>query len=189
VNFYAGQSNIATNNGVFTFNNGNSTGASYKEIVRFNESGNVGIGTTAPGYKLEVSGAIYASGDITALSDKRYKDYIKPINGALETVSRLQGCSYTRKDYEKIEEEKGTRHIGLIAQDVEEILPEVVTYDKTNDKYGINYGSMAGVFVEAIKELKAKVDSLEAIVEKQEKTIAILEKKGSIIEQLLSKSL
>ena len=141
-------------------------------------SGNVGIGTTSPGYKLEVSGAIYASGDITALSDKRFKEDLQPITNACETVSKLQGFSYTRKDYEKIEEEKGTKHIGLIAQDVQQVLPEVVTYDKVNDKYGINYGSMAGVFVEAIKELNAKVANLESIVEKQ----------SQIIEKLLNNS-
>ena len=161
-------------------NPGSAYGKSYVDIqgggLRVT-SGNVGIGTTTPGYKLEVSGAIYASGDITALSDKRFKDDLQPITNACDTVSKLQGFSYIRKDYEKMEEEKGTRHIGLIAQDVQEVLPEVVSYDKTNDKYGINYGSMTGVFVEAIKELKTKVDSLEAIVEKQ----------NMIIQQLLGK--
>jgi hypothetical protein len=149
-------------------------------------SGNVGIGTTTPGYKLEVSGAIYASGDITALSDRRYKDGILPITNALETVSRLQGCSYIRKDYKKIEEEKGTRHIGLIAQDVEAILPEVVTYDKVNDKYGINYGSMAGIFVEAIKELDNKYNSLINIIQEQQHEI---QKLKNTIDQLTNTSM
>ena len=158
-------------------------GANYDSVstttrMTIDSSGNVGIATASPGYKLEVSGAIYASGDISALSDKRFKDNITPISNSLETINNLQGYSYTRNDYDTIDEEKGKRHIGLIAQDVEAVLPEVVTYDKLNDKYGVNYGNMAALFVEAIKDLKTKVESLETVIGKQD----------AIIQQLLAKT-
>ena len=137
-------------------------------------NGNVGIGTSTPGYKLEVSGAIYASGDITALSDRRYKQDIKPLEGCLDKITRLSGFSYTRKDYKE-----GERQIGLIAQEVQELIPEAVSYDKENDRYGLNYGCLVAPLIEAIKELR--VEHSNAIKQLNEK----LEAQDKIIQTLL----
>lgn len=136
-------------------------------------NGNVGIGTTNPSFTLDVMGNIYASGAITAFSDKRMKDNVLPIVNALETIEQLNGISYTRKDYERLAEPKGTRHVGMLAQDVKRILPESVTYDAFNDKYGINYGSIVAVLVEGVKELRA--DYLSRIYE-LERQVAKLSK-------------
>jgi hypothetical protein len=51
--------------------------------------------------------------------------------------------------------------MGVIAQEIIKVAPEVVTYDKENDQYGVSYGNLSGVFIEAIKELKTKVEELE----------------------------
>jgi hypothetical protein len=120
----------------------------------------LGGSTTAPGYKAYtngshyVAGALYATGDITAYSDERIKKDIFTIPDALAKVEALRGVMYVRKDNEKA----GT---GVIAQEVEKILPEVVVEDHEGMK-GVAYGNMVGLLIEAIKELNAKVDSLQA---------------------------
>jgi hypothetical protein len=107
----------------------------------------VGIGTTTPGYDLDVAGDIYSTGNITAYSDKRAKENIEKIENALDKVCTLGGYTYTMK---------GQKYTGLIAQEVLEVLPEAVTgSEETN--YALAYGNMMGLIVEAIKELKQKI--------------------------------
>jgi hypothetical protein len=108
-----------------------------------------------------VDGGIYATGNITAYSDARKKTNIVTVDNALEKVSNLRGVYYNRTDSydEKIDTKK--RQIGVIAQEVDLVLPEVVTYAKDVDEYGVQYGNMAGLFIEAIKEMKIKMESME----------------------------
>jgi hypothetical protein len=94
------------------------------------------------------------SGDVTAYSDRRLKKNIKTIENALEKTIKLEGVTF-----EKIETQD--RGLGLIAQDVKEILPEVVSEDE--DGYlSVSYGNIVGLLVEAVKELTAKVEKLES---------------------------
>ena len=118
-------------------------------------AGNVGIGKYQPGYKLDVTGTIRATSDIIAFSDKRVKENIFTINNALDKVTKLRGVSYKRSDLKD-----NKTKIGVIAQEVLNVLPEVVAKD---DKglYSVAYGNLAGVFIEAIKELKLEVDILK----------------------------
>ena len=129
-------------------------------------TGNVGIGTT-PSYALHVQGAIYASGNITALSDQRYKQNIVRLDRSLDTISSLSGYSYTRTDYQP-----GIRQIGLLAQEVNKVLPEAVSYDTINDIYSLNYGCLIAPVIEAVKEINEKVNSrigeLEAKINAQQ---------------------
>lgn len=131
------------------------------ETFRINSAGNVGINTTNPGFRLDVNGAIYASGDITALSDKRYKTDIDPINkdSALAMIQSLQGYYYKRVD--DVDGSPDKRYIGLLAQDVNEVLPEVVCYNSNNDRYSLNYGSMVALLIEGMKSLIDKNKQLE----------------------------
>jgi hypothetical protein len=132
--------------------------SSYPDLI-INSAGNVGIGTTAPSYKLDVSGTIRATADVIAYSDARVKENIKTIDNALEKTTKLRGVSYIRNDIE----DKSTK-IGVIAQEVLEVLPEVVSKDDEG-KYSVSYGNIVGVLIEAIKELKADNDSLKARIE------------------------
>jgi hypothetical protein len=117
------------------------------QLVVDTPTGNVGIGTTTPGYDLDVAGDIYSTGNITAYSDKRAKENIEKIENALDKVCTLGGYTYTMK---------GQKYTGLIAQEVLEVLPEAVTgSEETN--YALAYGNMMGLIVEAIKELKQKI--------------------------------
>jgi hypothetical protein len=120
-----------------------------------NSSGYVGIQDQSPSYQLDVDGTIRATGDVIAYSDARVKDNVKTIDHALEKTTKLRGVSYTRNDIE----DKSTK-IGVIAQEVLEVLPEVVSKDDEG-KYSVSYGNIVGVLIEAIKELEARVKELE----------------------------
>lgn len=121
----------------------------------------VGIGTTNPGYKLEVSGAIYASGNVTAYSDRRAKSNIEKIQNPLDKIDKISGYTYTMKVKDKDDDpEKEKRFTGLIAQEVLEILPEAVMGSEDNH-YSLAYGNMVGLLVEAIKELSSELKTLK----------------------------
>jgi hypothetical protein len=117
---------------------------------------NIGIKKDAnSSYSLDVSGAIRASGDITAFSDARVKENINPIVNALEKIRELRGVTYTGIG-------STVKKIGVIAQEIEKILPEVVATDDTPDHYkSVAYGNITALLIEGIKELAAKVDALE----------------------------
>lgn len=113
---------------------------------------NVGIGTTIPNYKLHVQGKVFASDSITAYSDARVKTDVSTITNALHKVSQLRGVEYTRVD-------TGEKQIGVIAQEVQQVLPYAVT--EANNGLSVAYGNMVGVLIEAIKELTERVKVLE----------------------------
>ncbi len=117
-------------------------------------------------FNIDSSGNVTANGNVTAFSDIRIKDDIKTIDNALEKVSKLRGVEYTRK-------ETKAREIGVIAQEVKEILPELVTIqnlksdinpDALEDMHTMKYGNTVGLLIEAIKELKDRNEKLELIV-------------------------
>lgn len=100
------------------------------------------------------------AGEITVNSDERIKKNIEQIDGALEKVQAIRGVTFERTDGEC----GGGRHVGVIAQEVEKVLPEVV---KENEETGIKsvaYGNMVGLLIEAIKEQQTQIDDLKAEV-------------------------
>ena len=127
------------------------------------------IGSTAYRFKNLYVRAIAASGNITAFttsgaSDRRLKENIKPLQGALDTVLNLQGVSFDWKN-----RELGSS-IGFIAQDFEKHIPELVhesndVSEEFKDTKTIDYASTVAVLTEAIKELSAKVNELERKLE------------------------
>lgn len=131
------------------------------ERLRIDSAGNVGIGTTSPSEVLEVSGNILASGDITAFSDGRLKENVVSIDNALNKVTNLRGVYYNRVGEED-------QKIGVIAQEVEKILPEVVS-EHDNGIKSVSYGNMVGILIEAIKEQQNKIDDLVARIDELEK--------------------
>ena len=112
---------------------------SNKDISGFRNIANTGTITTG--------GAITASGDITAFSDERLKSDIETIDNALDKVMNMRGVSFTKQ---------AERKIGVIAQEGEKVLPEVVS---DGEYKSVAYGNMVGVLIEAIKELKSQLDN------------------------------
>lgn len=90
---------------------------------------------------------IISSGDITAFSDIRLKTDIEKIENALDKVCQLSGYTYNMND---------KRRTGVIAQEVEKVLPEVVQ-DREDGYKTVAYGNMIGLLIEAIKELKEEI--------------------------------
>jgi hypothetical protein len=104
--------------------------------------------------------SLYATGEITAFSDARVKTNIELIPNALEKVEAIRGVTYTRTDAPH----EGVRQAGVIAQEVELVLPEVV---KTNEEgmKSVAYGNLTALLIEAVKELSAQNKALLARLE------------------------
>ena len=105
-----------------------------------------------------MTGAITATGNITAYftSDKRQKDNILPILNSLEKVKKLNGVMWDWNVDNTDEITKTLPTTGLIAQEVQEVLPEVVI-ERKDGYLAIDYSKMIGLLVEAIKELEQKI--------------------------------
>ena len=112
--------------------------------------------------KCDSSGNVTATGNVTAYSDARLKTNVNTINDALSIVGKLRGVSFDWK-------ESGKHSVGVIAQEVEKVLPEVVLTQETSDEANkekreiksVDYGKIVGVLINAINELKAEVDELK----------------------------
>ncbi len=167
----------------------------YRWIVDSN--GNVGIGTTNPSTKLQVEGDVVISGrlatsgigfasnpgihtwDVLAygalytahgtqtLSSRRFKTNIQPIHAALNKVLQLCGVTFDWKEDRK-------HNIGLIAEEVGNVIPEVVSYEENGtDVRGLDYSRLVAVLIEAVKEQQGQIDELKValkslMAEKQE---------------------
>jgi len=124
-------------------------------------AGRLGIGNDTPSYPLDVNGnvsgiSIYASDDIVAYSDAKIKGDVQIIENAIEKIKEIRGVTFTRTD-----RNDNQRHAGVIAQEVQKVLPEVVTTRVDDGTLAVAYGNLNALLIEAIKELTAKVESLE----------------------------
>jgi hypothetical protein len=109
-----------------------------------------------PVYQLDVGGSIRATADIIAYSDVRAKTNIVTISNALAKVNNLRGVTYAMKT------EPDVQKMGVIAQEVEQVIPEVVSSDTSPEqKKSVAYGNITAVLIEAIKELTQRVEALE----------------------------
>ena len=115
-----------------------------------------GSAITALTLDMSAAGAATFNNDVTAFSDERLKENIETIPDALSKVCQMRGVTFNRTDFD------GEKQMGVIAQEVEKIIPEVVKEDDSEDKIkSVAYGNMVGVLIEAIKDLKAEVDELK----------------------------
>tara|TARA_R100000808_G_C2153173_1_gene163156 strand:+ start:3897 stop:5201 length:1305 start_codon:yes stop_codon:yes gene_type:complete len=116
-----------------------------------------GSGITALTLDMSAAGAATFNNDVTAFSDKRLKTDISNIENGLDKVMRMQGVHYKRNDVEDAKPQ-----IGVLAQDMEAIVPEVVlTADDEMQTKSVDYGKLTAVLIEAIKDLKAEIDELK----------------------------
>ena len=101
-----------------------------------------------------VTGTLTAT-EVTATSDVRFKSNIKTIDSALDKVKAMRGVYFDKHGAED------RRSVGVIAQEMQEVMPEVVVTDDTEDKHlSVAYGNLVGVLIEAVKELSEEVSEL-----------------------------
>lgn len=189
------QTTNGRNWGILSLGNGNSQGAGNLLIFDFTSSssrifvsganGNVGISTVTPGaYKLNVNGDTYTSGAYFS-SDLRFKKNIESISRPLSLIGQLQGVRYTFRDDlylptpEGGEEAPQKRNfpegiqMGLIAQEVEKILPEVV---KTGDDgyKAIAYQNIVPLLIEGIKDQQKQIEEKDAAIKDLQQKLEML---------------
>ena len=99
------------------------------------------------------------------VSDRRFKAEVEPISNALATVQQLQGITFKMQDLEK-------RQMGFIAQDVADIVPEVVSYDEGCDSHFLSYDKLTALLCEAIKDLSAENTALKTQMASVEQRLA-----------------
>ena len=116
-------------------------------------------GTTGDGtLTITAGGGLVCSGNVTAYSDSRLKENIETIDNALEKTLNMRGVYYNR-----IDDEKKRRKLGVIAQEVQAIIPEVVLTNEETGTLSVDYGNIVGLLIEAIKEQQKQIDELTAL--------------------------
>ncbi|MFC1898461.1 tail fiber domain-containing protein [Candidatus Cloacimonadota bacterium] len=148
--------------------------------LRFNA--NVGVNTAAMSdYGLKVSGGSsyalylvgsgYATGGFVDGSDERWKENIQPIENALQKVKNLRGVSYDWKqdEYPQFNFDND-KQIGFLAQEVNEILPEIVKDDGAGN-LGIDYSKITPILVEAVKQQQQQINELNEMIDKMEELL------------------
>ena len=100
---------------------------------------------------------LVASGNITSSSDRRIKKDIKRIEGALDKVTQIGGYTFTRTD----DPHEDQRQAGIIAQEIIEVLPEVVQKSEETGYYSVSYGNITALLIEALKEERLERLKLE----------------------------
>jgi hypothetical protein len=128
-----------------------STNATYYPMLAQGTSGNTAPKVSSTKLTFNPSSGLLTTTDYNSSSDRRLKKNIKTVSGALDAVDALRGVSFEWK-------EGSGKAIGMIAQEVQEVLPEIVSSDD-NGYLGIRYTNVIGVLVEAIKELKADFEA------------------------------
>jgi hypothetical protein len=155
----------AGNNGLLLGSNGTT---SYKWIhsyggpLVFNSQGNnVGIGITNPSFKLHVNGSVGGVGNYNNVSDARYKTNVQTFSNALDAILSLRGVRFDWKQsaFPEMKFAAG-RQVGFIAQEVEEVLPELVTTDVRGYK-SVAYANVVPVLVEAVKQQQKQITAKE----------------------------
>ena len=123
-------------------------------VVKGNDGGSE---ITALTIDMSAAGAATFNNDVTAFSDARLKENVETIDNALDKVCAMRGVTFDR-----IDSTESGRQMGVIAQEIQDIVPEVVKVNGDEDKtLSVSYGNMVGVLIEAIKELKEEIKELK----------------------------
>lgn len=160
--------------------NGNPTTGSLDENMSL-YGANLGIGTTTPGFTLTVAGiaapsanntytlgtstnrwsTIYATNALNTSSDRRLKTHITNLNYGLKEIMAMQPVSFNWKTTPN-----SNKKLGLIAQDVRKIIPEVVKGNEIKESLSMSYSELIPVLINAIKEQQKQIDDLKEMVKK-----------------------
>lgn len=141
------------NTGIFNPGDGEISLVS-NSVEKIRIGANVGIGTSSPSTLLDVNGTITTVA-LTETSSVTLKENIHPLENALESVLLLNSKVYDRKDGSKKNE------VGLIAEEVNDIIPDMVAKDENGNPVGIYYTKLTVYLIESIKSLKKEIEELK----------------------------
>ena len=165
--------NVGATSYMFTWVTTWSVGFTTSQLI-FLKNGNIGVGITSPMYTLAVSWSAIA-GNFYLWSDKNLKTNIVPLDGALQKITQLNGYSFAWKD-------SGKKDIGLIAQEVEKVFPELVNTDTDGTK-AVEYMNMVAPLVESVKSLYQDNLTLKASYAKLQDQITDLQNQLSALKK------
>jgi hypothetical protein len=152
------------------------------ERARMLDNGNFGIGTTTPGYKLQVGnsgdGSSARANSWNTFSDRRWKTKIELISNALEKLDQISGYTYKWKVGTDT-----TTQVGVIAQEIELVLPEAVKTDAEGYK-SVDYGKLSALLIEAVKEQQITISLLENQIQQQKMRTDSIESRLNKLEKL-----
>jgi hypothetical protein len=156
------------------------------EAMTISDNGNVGIGMKPGNVTLSVSGAVCSTtNQFISCSDIRYKKSIASISNALDKVARLRGVSFDwrKEEFPELNFSAG-RNLGFIAQEIKEVLPEVVSQD-AKGYYSVAYSQVVPVLVEAIKEQQKELAATQTELQNTKAELASFKEKMSRLESSL----
>jgi len=144
---------IVINAGIISVNN--NVVLSSLTVIATTSSTSVTSGAIVCNGGAGIAGSLFVGGTITELSAAEYKENILPITDALNSILQLTGVTYDRRDGSRKNE------AGLIAQEVNKILPNIVSLDEHGHTAGIQYTKLTAYLIEAVKSLKSEIDALK----------------------------
>ena len=142
------------NNNSFSLFADNQEGTQF-EAITILQDGKIGIKDTSPSYELEVNGTVAAT-NFDSLSDRRYKTNIQVIENPIEKIMKIDGVSFNWK-------ETNQPSLGVIADNVLEVLPEIVSGEDTKS---VNYNGLIGLLIETVKDQQKQIDELRGLLDK-----------------------
>lgn len=147
------------NTKALTFGNWSALNGSggFTERMRIDSSGNLLVGTTSGSDKVTVNGDVSAT-NFNTTSDATLKTNVETLSGALNAVMSMRGVSF---DWI----ENGNSEVGVIAQEVEEVIPDLVNTNEQGIK-SVKYGNMVAVLIEAVKEQQKQIEYLKQQLER-----------------------
>jgi hypothetical protein len=149
------------------------------------ENGNVGIGCALGGCATNVLAVGVTAGNAIAAgwdtySSRRWKTNIHTLQGALAKVEQLRGVSYDQKA-------SGKHEVGVIAEEVGAVIPEIVSWDKNGkDANGVDYSRLTALLIEATKEQQALIDKQEERINRQQAQIKAQSAQVSLLQSKLA---
>lgn len=174
------------NDRIFVIGNG-TDGANRKNALVVLKSGFVGIGIDIPTNALDVAGSITATGTITQVSDQRYKKDITDVSPFLSKVLELRPVTYNwKKDEYPNMRFADKNQIGLIAQEVEKVTPELVETDINGFK-SVDYAKLSVLLLKAMQEQNAEIEQLKQNNQTLENQLKAQELKAADLEKRILK--
>ena len=126
-------------------------------------------------------GPVFAT-EFISTSSRRFKDNIRPINGALDLIESLDGVKFEWKD-----KNNGESAIGFVAEDVVDVIPEVVAYDEDGEARGVRYDQLVALTVEGIKEQQGLIEDLQTEKADLEQELTALRAQNETLAERMEK--